>query len=139
MAIVQVTACFAFICLANITVKDLSSATLTACDSFYNGHLRGRETITLIAERLSVKLSQPFLRIRFIEDGIGVPIYRMRGECCSCSILSIKTFVKNNIDIPIFKKQKRIFQDKFFSIFKFCKTSFTFTFIHINIFLIYTY
>ena len=40
-------------------VKDLSSATLTACDSFYNGHLRGRETLTPVAERLAVKLSQP--------------------------------------------------------------------------------
>ena len=50
-------------------MKDLSSATLTASDSFYNGHLRGREALTPVAERLYFI---PNLKLRITFDNLVI-------------------------------------------------------------------
>ena len=38
--------------------------------SVYNGHLRGPVTLTPIAKRITVEVSQPGLRLRFVAGGI---------------------------------------------------------------------
>ena len=44
----------------------------------YNGYLRGPDTLTPVAERLSVELSLPFLRLSCVAAGIRTP--NLRGE-----------------------------------------------------------
>ena len=46
--------------------------------SVFNGHLRGPVTLTPVAERLSVELSLPFLRLSCVAAGIRTP--NLRGE-----------------------------------------------------------
>ena len=55
--------------------------------SVYYGHLRGPLTLTLIAERLSVELSLPVLRLRSAAAGIRTPNLPFAGPTIKCKII----------------------------------------------------